>query len=199
MSGYPLVQIAFDYKEQDENYMSKAGANAYENIYNNTGTTIYIVDESGNMQMMGCYDNKMNLGLTMEWAEMLKGAMQAGVSKAYVKRNCTLSGNMFSIDGHNLEKLLALDNRGSDGRHTLYQGNRDWKPVKYYEILFVTYSDQGREFILQMPRTAMRLTGDIAMGDVAQLAFEMTAPDYNLYVSDNLMDVHYFGFDQTIV
>lgn len=198
-SGYPLIQVAFSRESKDPLGVAFPGGLAPESVYNRTGTMIFILDDNDEMQMLGCFQNEVNWNGSVEWTQQTKGATQGVQSWALNNRSYMLSGSIMSMNGGVLTEMFHMQNRGSDGRHTEYASNSAWAPVKTRTVYFLTYSDEGREFLLKFPKAAMRITGDVNMGaDNTVAPFEIQGTSSNLYISDNLYDVHYFATDYTI-
>jgi len=198
-AGYPLIQVAFPYATRDASRLAYPGANDPASIFNNTQSTIYVVDENDQMQQFGCIDNAVVFDGTVEFTKMLKGALQGTESWAMSTRNHLITGNVKSLNVDMFEKLFHADNLGSDGWHTEMRMSRDWKPVTTREVMFVTYSDQGVELIIRFPIAAMRVTGAVNFGQADTVApFEIEGQSTTIYVSDNLLDVHYFAVNQSL-
>ena len=199
-AGYPLIQVAFPYLTKDPLGMSFPGANAPESIYNRTSTWLFWVDENDDFQLLGCFAQEMPFQMSPEWATLVKGSMGGIESFAFNGRPMSLTGSIYSMGGAVWEQLFHADNRGSDGRHTEYVVNTDWKPVAIGEFVLATYSDKGREMLVRFPNAAIRATGEFNTGgDAPMVPFEVVAEQTaSVYVSNNLYDVHWLALDLEI-
>lgn len=198
-AGYPLIQVAFPYADRDPDGMSFPGGLAPESVYNRTGTMIFILDDNGEMQMLGCFANEASWNGTPEWTPMTKGALQGVQSWALNNRSNMITGNCYSLNGAVMKYFFHMEDRGSDGIHTEYYGGSKWSPVKNQTVYLLTYSDKGREMLIKFPRAAMRCTGEVPLGaDNTAFAFEIQGTSTQMFLSDDLWDVHYLATEYVL-
>lgn len=197
-SGYAIVEVAYALTDKDGG-IAPAGDDNFSR-YEQAQVDIYILDGNGDMQLFGCIENNVTHSFNLEWDDVLKGALNGRKSKFFTGRNTEFSGNLLTINPHNVLKFMHGDNLGSNGLSTQIQLNSNYKVVEQTAVIFDTFSSAGRRYTVHSPKAFLKINGDYTVGDgVSTMPFMIDMGEtVNLHFSDDLWDVHRFRVGITL-
>jgi hypothetical protein len=198
-SGYPIIEVAYPIEEKDGTRTLVPGGNDRTSQFLQSPIDVYVVVNE-EQQFFGCTSNAITAGFSLEWENIVKGALNGIEGKYLTNRNNELSGELYSLNPYVWLNFLYGSSLGSNGVSTQIQVSSSWKPVKTVEVILDTISREGRRLTIHSPEAYLKINGDIALGEgPATMPWMIDLGDtYNFYVSDNLWDIHRFMVDITL-
>lgn len=204
-SGYPLIEVMIPYQDQDAWSIDVPGGNSPEAIFAASGVDIFVVMENPEtgereLQLFGCTQNSAPIDIHPEFSNIVKGA-QGGVYRSTVEsRPMTITGNTYAHNGWIWKYLYGASQTGSDGVYRQYEVTTDFQQWKTVEVVYSSFTLDGRIIRVWAPNSTIRATGDFDPGSAETMSAFEVQMGQAAYIkqTDDLYSVYRFTIDQTI-